>query len=92
MEAKGIKETLELLVAVETLAIAGAKIAADKKVSAEDLPAVIELVKKLDVVLAGIKDIDQLDEEVKDLDEAELIAIVSKVLVIAKSIKAELAA
>lgn len=88
---KGIKELSELLVAVETLAIAGAKIAKDKKVNAEDLPAVIELVKKLDTVLVGIKDVDQIDEEVKDLDEAELIAIVSKVLVIAKSIKAELA-
>lgn len=86
-----IKETQELLNAVELLAIAGAKIAKDKKVSAEDLPAAIELFKKLDVVLVGIKDLDKLDEEIKDLDEAELIAIVSKVLIIAKSIKAELA-
>ena len=85
-----IKNTLELLNAVEVLAVAGAKIAQDKKVSADDLPAVIELVKKLDIVLEGIKDIDQLDEEVKDLDEAELIGIVSKVLLIAKSVKAEL--
>lgn len=85
-----IKETQELLNAVEVLAVAGAKIAKDKKVNAEDLPAVIELVKKLDVVLSGIKDLDKLDEEVKDLDEAELIAIVSKVMIIAKTIKAEL--
>lgn len=85
-----IKETQELLNAVEVLAVAGAKIAKDKKVNAEDLPAVIDLVKKLDVVLNGIKDLDKLDEEVKDLDEAELIAIVSKVMIIAKTIKAEL--
>jgi len=86
-----IKNTIELLNAVEVLAVAGAKIAKDKKISADDLPAVIELVKKLDVVLEGIKDLDQLDEEVKDLDEAELIGIVSKVLIIAKSVKSELA-
>lgn len=86
-----IKNTLELLGAVEVLAIAGAKIAKDKKVGVEDLPAVIELVKKLDIVLEGIKDIDMLDEEVKDLDQAELIAIVSNIMMIAKSIKAELA-
>lgn len=86
-----IKETTELLNAVELLAIAGAKIAKDKKVSAEDLPAAIELVKKLDVVLEGIKDLDKLDEEIKDLDQAELIAIVSKIMIIAKSVKAELA-
>jgi len=91
MEAKGIKETLELLVAIEALAVAGAKIAKDKKVGVDDLPTAVELLKKLDVVLSGIKDIDQLDEEVKDLDEAELIAIVSKILIIAKSVKAELA-
>ena len=86
-----IKNTIELLSAVEVLAVAGAKIAKDKKISAEDLPAVIELVKKLDVILEGIKDVDQLDEEVKDLDEAELIGIVSKVMMIAKAVKAELA-
>lgn len=86
-----IKETLELLNAVEVLATAGAKIAKDKKVNAEDLPAAIELVKKLDVVLDGMRDLDKLDEEVKDLDEAELIAIVSKVIIIAKTVKAELA-
>lgn len=86
-----IKNTLELLNAVEVLAVAGSKIAKDKKVNAEDLPAAIELVKKFDVILEAIKDIDKLDEEVKDLDEAELIAIVSKVLLIAKSVKAELA-
>jgi len=86
-----IKETQELLNAVELLAITGAKIAKDKKVSADDLPAAVELLKKLDVVLVGIKDLDKLDEEIKDLDEAELIAIVSKVMIIAKSIKAELA-
>lgn len=82
---------MELLSAVEVLAVAGAKIAKDKKVNAEDLPAVIDLIKQLDVVIAGIKDLDKLDEEVKDLDEAELIAIVSKVLIIAKAIKVELA-
>lgn len=86
-----IKESMELLNAVEILAVAGAKIAKDKKVNAEDLPAAIELIKKLDVVLVGIKDLDNLDEEIKDLDEAELIAMVSKIMIIAKSVKAELA-
>jgi len=87
----GIKETQELLNAVEVLAVAGAKIAKDKKISVDDLPAAVELLKQLDVVLAGIKDLDKLDEEVRDLDQAELIAIVSKVMMIAKAIKAELA-
>jgi len=86
-----IKNTLEILSAVEVLAIAGAKIAKDKKVGMDDLPAAIELAKKFDLVLEAIKDIDQIDEEVKDLDESELIALVSKVLMISKSIKEELA-
>ena len=86
-----IKNTLELLSAVEVLAIAGAKIAKDKKVNAEDLPAVIELVKKLDVVLEGIKDVGMIDDEIKDLDQSELITIVSTIVMIAKSVKAELA-
>jgi hypothetical protein len=86
-----IKETIEMLDGIEVLAVAGAKIAKDKKVSVEDLPAVMELVKKLDVVIEGIKDLDKLDDELKDLDQGELIAIVSKVLLLGKAVKAELA-
>lgn len=85
-----IHNTMEVLNAVEVLAAFGAKVAKDKKVNLEDLPAVVELAKKFDAILEAVKDIDQLDEEVKDLDQAELIAIVSKVLLISKSIKAEL--
>lgn len=85
-----IHNTLEILEAVEILALAGAKIAKDKKVNLEDLPVLVDIAKKFDKLSEAITDVDQIYSEIKDLDESELIAIVSKVLIISKSLKAEL--
>ena len=64
-EIKGITQTKELLKGIEVLVEFGAKVAADKKVNAEDLPAVIELAKKFEVLMAAAKDADQIKEEQK---------------------------
>lgn len=85
-----IHNTLEILEAVEILALVGAKIAKDKKVNLEDLPVLVDIAKKFDKLSEAITDVDQIYSEIKDLDESELIAIVSKVLIISKSLKAEL--
>lgn len=85
-----IKNTLEVLNAVEMLGVVGAKIAKDKEVSKEDLVHLASLANNFKLLVEAVKDVDQLDEELKDLDESELIAIVSKVFMIAKAIKAEL--
>lgn len=87
---KDIKNLLELLTAVELLAVTGAKVAKDKEVNKEDLVHIIALAKNFELITNAVKDVDQLDEEMKDLDEAELIAIVSKLFMIVKAVKAEL--
>lgn len=87
---KDIKNLLELLTAVELLAVTGAKVAKDKEVNKEDLVHIIALAKNFELITNAVKDVDQLDEELSDLDEAELIAVVSKLFMIVKAVKAEL--
>lgn len=86
-----IKETKELLVALELAAKAIAKVSKDKKVSAEDLPVLIELASEFEKIVSGFSGLSAIPEELKDLDEAEVIAIISQIYTIGKSIKAELA-
>ena len=86
-EIKGITQTKELLKGIEVLVEFGAKVAADKKVNAEDLPAVIELAKKFEVLMAAAKDADQIKEELKGLDEAEIVEIIATIYAIAKKFK-----
>ncbi len=81
-----IKNTLEVLDAVELLAVQGKKIAKDG-ISLADLPEAIELVKHVDVIVAAVEDAKEVVDEAKDLDQAELIQIGSRVVALVKAIK-----
>jgi hypothetical protein len=84
----GIKETLEFLESVEVLVVEGKKIAKDG-VSLADIPEALELFKKLDVIIAGGKDADKIyKEELKELDQSELIQIGAKVFEVINAFKA----
>ena len=91
MSQKTIAETLELLQGLEIAAKAIAKISKDKKINAEDLPALVELASEFEVLVKAFSDLEEVPQELKDLDEAEVIAIITKVYSIGKSVKAELA-
>lgn len=82
-----MKETLELLAAIELVAVSGIEIAKDG-VNAADLPKAIELIKKFDTIVEGAKGLDKLDDEIKDIDQAELIALGSALFTTFKAIKA----
>jgi len=86
-----IKETKELLDGLEIAAKAIAKIAKDKKINAEDLPVLISLATDFEKLVAAFSGLGEVPAELKDLDEAEVIAIISKLYAIGKSVKAELA-
>lgn len=86
-----IKETKELLDGLEVAAKAIAKIAKDKKINAEDLPVLISLATDFEKLVAAFSGLEEVPAELKDLDEAEVIAIISKLYAIGKSVKAELA-
>lgn len=91
METKSIAETLELLNGLEIAAKAIAKISKDKAVNAEDLPVLIELASEFELLVKAFSGLQEVPEELKDLDQAEVIAIISKVYSIGKTVKAELA-
>lgn len=85
---KGIKELLELLEGVKTLALDGKKVMADGKVNLADLPVAMELLNQFDVLSAAVKGADQIPGEFKDLSIGEIEQIVAKVLEIAAALKA----
>lgn len=86
-----IKETNELLEAFEIASVGIAKIAKDKTVNAEDLVVLVEMASEFERLIAGFTGMGEIPTELKDLDEAEVIAIISKLYSIAKKIKAALA-
>jgi hypothetical protein len=83
----GIKETLELLDSLEIIAVAGAKIAKDGKLSPSDLTIVYDLLLKSPKIAEGFKGINKLSAEIKDLDAEEIESIISKTFVIINSVK-----
>lgn len=82
-----IKETMELLESLETLAVAGAKIAKDGKLSPSDLTVIYNLLMEASKISDGFKGLNQLPVEVKDLDAQEIESIISKTFVIINSVK-----
>lgn len=86
-----IKETKELLEGLQVAGVAIAKIAKDKKVNAEDLPVLVEVASKFETLVSAFAGVSEIPAELKDLDEAEVLAIITKLMVIGKAVKAELA-
>ena len=87
MEKIELKETLELVKSIEILGKATKKILADGKVNFSDAPVALELIKEIEPIIEGFKGLNQLDDEVKDLDEQELVQLGLAVFNTYKSIK-----
>lgn len=75
MEKVEIKESLELVKSIEILGVATKKILDDGKVNFQDAPVALELVKEIEPIIEGFKGLNKLDEEVKDLEQDELIQL-----------------
>lgn len=82
----GIKETKEFLNGIEELAKAGAKIAEDRKISADDLMVLVALGSNMGVLADAFKGIAKMKDEIKDLDRNELVEIVKELYDIADHI------
>ena len=47
----------------------------------------LDLVKEHELLIAAFKDVKEVDEEVKDLDQAEIVELINAVFKMAKDIK-----
>lgn len=69
---------------LKKLVIAGKKISEDGKVGVEDIAHLVKLMTEANEIVKSFKDLGEAFEEVKDLDVAEVIALIQ---VISKKIK-----
>lgn len=84
---KGIKESKELIESLKLLAKFGFKVAEDKKIGLDDLQHAKDLFDNHEVILNGFKDLDELDDEVKDLDLVEAQELIMEIIKAVKEIK-----
>jgi hypothetical protein len=83
----GIKESLEFVKGIELVGVVTKKVTADGKVNGEDIKHGLEIVTNAQVLIEAVKDIDLIDDEMKDLDEAELIQLGTATFMAIKAIK-----
>ena len=69
-----LKESLELVAALQLLGVQGVKIAKGG-IGPDDLAHALELAKNSGDIVAGFKGLDQVDDELKDLDDQELVQL-----------------
>ena len=81
-----VKNTLEVIAAVELLGVAGKQIAKDG-IAIDDLPKALELLKKYDVLVAAVEGISDVVDEAKDIDSAEAVLVVTALMATIKKIK-----
>ena len=82
-----IKESIELLNGIELIAVNGAKIAKDG-INISDLAYLVELAKNFEVLKNAYEGINLIDDEIKELDEKELVELGLKAFSIIKNVKA----
>jgi hypothetical protein len=73
-EKKGLKESLELIKAIELLGVSGFDIAKDG-LGVDDISKAVDLLKQINVIIEGIKGVGEISGEIKDLDQEELIQL-----------------
>jgi len=76
MDTKELNEAIDAMV---VLAEFGAKVMADGKVGADDLSHLVSLSLQMPVLTEGFKDIALAKEEIKDLDQGEVVNLLAKV-------------
>ena len=86
MEKKGLKETLELLEGLKLIGIKAAMAFGDGKVDASDLAVLTGLMMEIGKLKDAFMGLDQIDDEFKDLDPAELAQLGAALFGTAKDI------
>lgn len=79
MSQLGTEKIEKVVDALGHVVVAGKKISADKKVSIEDLPAAMELIKKVPEIVEAFKALDEVWKEAKDVDVQEAVELILKI-------------
>jgi len=82
-----VKQTLEVLEALQKVGELGAKVLADGKISISDIKYLGEIGEVVTALKVGIEGIELVDDEIKDISLIEAKEIVTKVIDIVKAIK-----
>ncbi|HLB42013.1 MAG TPA: hypothetical protein VJN02_04000 [Gammaproteobacteria bacterium] len=87
MEAKGIKESLELIAGLKELGLAGKSVMADGKVDLKDSAVLIGLLPKYQILIDAFAGLGDIPAEAKDLSQEELLMLVGALFAAAKEVK-----
>lgn len=71
-----IKETKELIEGLKQCAVIIKKIAGDKKINIADLAHIKDVADAMPAITAAVKDVEKMKEELKDLDQGEVLEII----------------
>lgn len=82
-----VKNTVELLQGLEVMSKFAGEVARDGKVQADDLIHLIDVAKSFDQLKAAVEGVDEVDDELKDLDQAEILEIISAAQKVYKAFK-----
>lgn len=83
---KDVKNIIEVLEAVKTIGVP-AKQALKDGLDAGDLPKLLEIIKKYQVLVDAVDNIGEVVEEAKDIDSQEAVVVVLKAFEVVKAIK-----
>lgn len=84
----GTENIEKILENAKVLVVAAKKIKADNKVDVMDLPVVMGLLPQLPAMLEAFKSFGEAVEEGKDIDVAEVVALIQKVHAMVKEVEA----
>ena len=86
-EQKSTKEIKELIEGLKLLGLAAKKVTKDGKIGVDDLAHLVELVKESDKIVAAASGLGDIDDEAKNLDQAEVLELIGLLYGAAKEIK-----
>lgn len=86
-EKLGIKETKEIFKALNEITVGVGEILEDGKIGINDLNPAINLLKQYEDIAAAVKDAGKAIDELKDLDDVELIELGKEAFELIKAIR-----
>ncbi len=88
MTKLGTEKTEALLEVLKELVVIGKKVKADNKVDVADLAVMVAVLPRLPVFIEAFKDVGEAFEEAKDIDVAEIVALIQKINALVKEVEA----